>query len=264
MRGTKVTGREATTAEKGGIEHNQRLGRNHGGVRMKLLKFVAVLVLALSVDPGAHAAPAAAKTIAVVSVLPPSGHFFHIALIRFGNACKLFDLAGFNLESTIYAAAGSVLSPTYKLVRMSVPPGSQIHTSNTEVMGAFKSFPTVGEQVRQMAQPLPAADFYLVAWGRHTDARCMDYPRPYGIGITTYQFAAAKVHTLVELFLVDAHTLQTLASRSVSADAPLAGFEWKEEAQVVSTQDMGRIRSAMQNLLGSSVATRVREMVSGQ
>ncbi len=62
----------------------------------------------------------------------------------------------------------------------------------------------------------------------------------------------------------DAHTLQTLASKSVSADAPLAGFEWKEEAQVVSTQDMGRIRSAMQNLLGSPVATRVREMVSGQ
>ena len=73
-----------------------------------------------------------------------------------------------------------------------------------------------------------------------------------------------KVHTLVELFVVDAHTLQTLASENVFADAPLPGFEWNEEAQLVSSQDMGRIRSTMQNLLGSSVATRVREMFSAQ
>jgi hypothetical protein len=234
---------------------------------MKSFKFVILLVLALNVRSGAQAAqPAqpAAKTVAVVSVLPVSGHFFHIAVIRFGNACKLFDLAGFNLENTIYTAAASVLSPTYKLVRMSVPPGSEIHTSSTEVMGAFKSFPTIGEQVRTMAHPQPTADLYLVAWGQHTHNRCMDYPKPYGIGVTTYALGNAKVHTLVELFVVDAHTLQTLASKGASADAPLPGFEWNEEAQLVSSQDMGRIRSTMQNLLGSSVATRVREMFSAQ
>lgn len=200
----------------------------------------------------------------MVSVLPVSGHFFHIAVIRFGNACKLFDLAGFNLENTIYTAAASALSPTYKLARMSVPPGSEIHTSNTEVMGAFKSFPTIGEQVRTMARPQPTADLYLVAWGRHTDNRCLDLPKPYGIGVTTYALGKAKIHTLVELFVVEAHTLQTLASKNVFADAPLPGFEWNEEAQLVSPQDMGRIRSTMQNLLGSSVATRVREMFSAQ
>ena len=234
---------------------------------MKSLKFVTLLVLALSVRSGAQAAPPAqpaAKTVAVASVLPASGHFFHVSVIRFGNACKLFDLAGFNLENTIYAAAASVLSPTYKLVRMSVPPGSEIHTSNTEVMGAFKSFPTIGEQVRKMAHPQPTADLYLVAWGRHTDNRCMDVPKAYGIGVTTYALASAKVHALVELFVVDAHTLQTLVSKNISADAPLPGFEWNEEAQLVSSQDMGRIRSTMQNLLGSSVAMRVRDMFSAQ
>jgi hypothetical protein len=233
---------------------------------MKSLKLVTLLVLALSVRSGAQAAPPepAAKTVAVASVLPASGHFFHVSVIRLGNACKLFDLAGFNLENTIYAAAASVLSPTYKLVRMSVPPGSEIHTSNTEVMGAFKSFPTIGEQVRTMAHPQTTADLYLIAWGRHTDNRCMDVPKAYGIGVTTYALANAKVHTLLELFGVDAHTLQTLVSKNVSADAPLPGFEWNEEAQLVSSQDMGRIRSTMQNLLGSSVATRVREMFSAQ
>jgi hypothetical protein len=234
---------------------------------MKSFKFVTLLVLALSVRSGAQAAqPAqpAAKTVAVVSVLPVSGHFFHIAVIRFGNACKLFDLAGFNLENTIYASAASILSPTYKLVRTSVPPGSEIHTSNTEVMGAFKSFPTVGEQVLKMVHPKPTADLYLVAWGRHTDNRCLDLPKPYGIGVTTYALGNAKVHTLVELFVVDAHTLQTLDSKNVFADAPLPGFEWNEEAQLVSSQDMGRIRSTMQKLLGSSVATRVREMFWAQ
>jgi len=36
------------------------------------------------------------------------------------------------------------------------------------------------------------------------------------------------------------------------------------EAQLVSSQDLGRIRSTIQNLLGSSVATRIREMFSAQ
>lgn len=240
---------------------------HNGGVQMKAFKLVTLLVLALAVRSGAQAAQQAqpgTKTVGVVSVLPVSGHFFHIAVIRFGNACKLFDLAGFNLENTIYAAAASALSPTYKLVRMSVPPGFEIHTSNTEVMGAFKSFPTIGEQVRNMAHPQPTADLYLVVWGRHTQNRCLDLPQAYGIGVTTYPFGNAKVHTQIELLLIDGHTLQTVALKAAFADGPLPGFEWNEEAQLVSSQDMGRIRSTMQNLLGSSVASRVRAMFSAQ
>ena len=174
-----------------------RSSRSFGGTNrsaaprggQKSLKFVTLLVLALSVRSGAQAAPPsqpAAKTVAVGSVLPASGHFFHVAVIRFGNACKLFDLAGFNLENTIYFRCR--IYPVADLQASANVRAAGVRDSHVEHRGyggVQVVFPTIGEQVRTMAHPQPTVDLYLIAWGRHTDNRCMDVPKAYGIGVTT-------------------------------------------------------------------------------
>jgi hypothetical protein len=87
---------------------------------MKQFRFVATalsLLLAGAVAEGAQL-PQNVKTIGVIPVLPTSGHLYHVALLRFGNQCKPFELRGANLEAATYSAASSVLS-RYKLVRLS-------------------------------------------------------------------------------------------------------------------------------------------------
>lgn len=236
---------------------------------MRTIRSVAATLVMLAASTTSHAGslPASAKTIGVLPLLPTSGHLFQVALLRFNNACKPFDLKGANLEATAYSAAAAALGPRYKAVRLTAPAGAEIHTRNTEVMGAFKSFPTIAAQIRQMAHPPQSVDAYLLVWGRAKNSECLDIPQPYGFGLTKVGSNVAAVHTYAEMILIDAHTEEELGTANMrGATAPLAGFDWKDKDKPaeVSTEQAQQIRSAMQKVFGAAVAADVRTLAPAQ
>ncbi len=205
---------------------------------MKQFRVVATvlsLLIASAMAEGAQL-PSNVKTIGIIPVLPTTGHLYHVALLRFGNQCKPFDLRGANLDAATYGAASSVLS-RYKLVRLSAPPGSVIHTRG-EPYGIFKSYPPIGAQLSQMARPQVPVDAYLLVWAEQPHSDCMDIAQPYGFGVTKRSVGEALVHGYGRVILIDAHTNEELSSVILRAQAALPGFDWKEDrpAEVSASQ----------------------------
>jgi hypothetical protein len=215
------------------------------------------------VSATAEQIPASTRTIGIVSLQPTSGHLFHVALLRFGNECKGFDLKGANLDGVVYSAASAVLAPRYKIVRVALSPGAEIRTSSTEVMGAFKSFPSIADQIRTLARPHPAVDAYVLVWSRQKDSDCLDHPQAYGVGVTkTFASSDATVHAYGQLILIDAHTNQNLATVYLrDPTTSLQSFDWKDKPAEVSDQQMQLIRTAMQKVLGAALSTELRRFV---
>src|SRR5262245_20769191 len=122
---------------------------------MQIIRSVAATLVLLAASASSYAGylPATAKTIGILPLLPASAHLFRVAMLRFNNVCKPLDLKGANLEAAAYSAAAAALAARYKTTRLTAPAGAEIHTRNTEVMGAFKSFPSIAAQIRQMAHP---------------------------------------------------------------------------------------------------------------
>jgi hypothetical protein len=225
---------------------------------------IAALCLVLASCANAHAGslPASAKTIGVISVLPASGHLSYVGLLRFNNECNSFDLKGANLESAAYGAASAALAPRYRTVRLTAPAGAEIHTSNTEVMGAFKSFPSIAEQIRHFAHPPPSVDAYLLVWGTARNSSCMDLPQAYGFGLTKMRSNPASVHAYAQLILIDARTNEELATATMrDASAPLPGFDWKDKPAEVSAEQAQQIRTAMQKVFGAAVSAAVKSLL---
>jgi hypothetical protein len=236
---------------------------------MRIIRSVAATLLMLAASTSSHAGslPASAKTIGVLPLLPANGHLFQVALLRFNNACKPFDLKGANLEAAAYNAAAAALGPRYKTVRLTAPASAEIHTRNTEVMGAFKSFPTIAAQIRQMAHPPQSVDAFLLVWGRAKDSDCLDLPRAYGFGLTKLGANPAAVHAYAEVILIDAHTDEELGTANMKgATAPLPGFDWKNQDKPaeVSPEQAQQIRTAMQKMFAAAVAADVRTLVPAQ
>jgi hypothetical protein len=213
------------------------------------------LILAGCANSEASSIPASVKTIGVISLLPASGHLLHVAVLRFTNACEPFDLKGANLESAAYSAASLALSPRYKVVRMTAPPGSEIHTKNTEAFGAFKSFPSIAEQIRRIAHPAPSVDAYLLVRARAAHSACMDNPQAYGFGLTKSAYGDAAIHTYGQVILINARTDEELATGTMrGATAPLPGFEWKDKPADISAEQAQLIKAAMQKVLAAAVS----------
>jgi hypothetical protein len=227
-------------------------------------RFVASIVLIFAACTGSRAAslPASAKTIGVIALLPSTGHLLHVGLLRFNNACKPFDLKGANLETAAFNAASRLLSPRYKVVRLTAAAGAELHTKNTEVFGAFKSFPSIAAQVRELAHPPQSIDAYLLVWGRAVHSGCLDNPQPYGFGLTRSFSGSAVVHAYAQVILIDAHTDEELATVwTRGATAPLPGFDWKNQPAEVSAEQAQQIRTAVQTVFAGGVSTEVGNLL---
>jgi hypothetical protein len=120
-------------------------------MRRALALVVAVQLLTIYVAIASAQQARPNKTVGVVLVVPSTGHLARGSWL--GNSCDFFDLKEMNLYGAVFDAARSVLSSRYRVVRVSVAPGAAIRTPNTEIFGAFKSFPPVGEQVQQFSRP---------------------------------------------------------------------------------------------------------------
>lgn len=232
---------------------------------MRPTGFVAAVVLILAACTGTRAGvlPASAKTVGVIALLPSTGHLVQVALLRFNYECKPFDLKGANLEATAFNAASRVLSPDYKVVRLTAPPGAALHTKNTEVNGLFRSFPTIAAQIRAFAHPPQSVDAYLLVWGQTRDSECQDAPRPYGFGLTrSVGGIKTNVSAFAQLILIDAHTDQELATVwTRDAIAPLPGFDWKGQPAEALPEQAQQITTAMQIAFASGVSTGVGSLL---
>jgi hypothetical protein len=229
-------------------------------------RFVAAIVLTLAACTGSRAAslPGSAKTIGVIALLPSTGHLLQVALLRFNYVCKPFDLKGPNLETAAFNAASRVLSPRYKTVRLTAAAGAALHTKNTEVMGAFKSFPSIAAQIRQLAHPPQSIDAYLLIWGQARDSECLDNPQAqgYGFGLTRFGFGKTVVSAFAQVILIDAHTDEELGTVwTRGATAPLPGFDWKNEPGELSVEQAQQIRTAVQTLFAGGISTEVGNLL---
>jgi hypothetical protein len=237
--------------------------------RMKNHLLASLAMLALTAYAPAKAAqiPASAKTIAIVPLLPVKGHFFSIAALRFNNVCRPFDLKGANLESSASNAASSVLSSRYKVVRMTTIPGAEIRTKNNQVMGLFRSFPSIGEQIRQIARPASSGDAYVLIWSQQRDSDCLDVPRAYGYGVTKgwQPWGNAVLHAYGQVILVDGRSGEDLTTLPFKIERDLPGFDWKPDKPAeVTDQQMRMIKSALQKDIGSVAAETVQRLVPSQ
>jgi hypothetical protein len=200
-------------------------------------------------------------------VVPPTGH-----LSRDGwfveKSCDFFDLKEMNLYGAVFDAAHSVLSSRYRVVRVSVAPGAAIRTRNTEVFGAFKSFPPVGEQVRQFSRAEGPVDLYLVIWSSLSANTCELHPNTpvgFGIGLTKIGSRATHLHAFGEAFVVDARTLQTSASVYLkSAFVPLDRFEWRDKRVQLTNQQWQMIKTLVPKVLSAAVQSASRRLLDGR
>jgi hypothetical protein len=204
------------------------------------------------------------KAVGVVLVIPPTGHLAHNGWFT-TPTCDFFDLKEMNLYGAVFDAARSALSSRYKVVRVSVPPDAAIRTSNTEVFGAFKSFPPIGEQVRQFSRPQAPVDLYLVIWSSLSANTCALHPNTevgIGIGLTHISSRPTHLHAFGEAFLVDARTLQRSDSVFLqSAFVRLDGFEWKGKRAELTDQQWRMIKAMMPKVLSMAVHSASKQLL---
>lgn len=227
--------------------------------RLLVLLSIAFLVMHTAIAQQVHPT----KTVGVVLVVPPTGH-----LSRDGwfveKTCDFFDLKEMNLYGAAFEGARSALASRYRLVRVAVPPGAAIRTRNTEIFGAFKLFPPVGEQVRHFARPDEPDDLYLVIWSSLSANTCELHPNMpvgYGIGLSKTGSGPTHLHTFFDAFLIDARTLQT--SRFVylqSAFVQLESFEWRANRAQLTNQQWQTIKTLMPKVLSSAAPRASRDL----
>jgi hypothetical protein len=239
------------------------LGETGDEMKSSTLLFAAVFLWA---GPSAAQSPAnlptSIKTIGVVTVVPSKIHVYRWGFID--TACDWLDIAPLHLEKAVFESATRALSPRYKVVRATVAPDAIIQTRNTEVMGAFKSFPSVGEQVRQLAHPESRVDAYLLVWSSHSANTCGLQPGVigYGMGFTKSLNNPPYVHAYGEMSIIDGSTLEQLRSRPLRpANVRIENFEWKEGLAEMTPQQRQLIPTMMAKLVSLAVFSTSKDLL---
>jgi hypothetical protein len=233
--------------------------------RVLLLVIAAWLCSRPAIAQTSQSIPPQIKTIGVVTVIPPKIHIF-----RWGNwdtACDWLDITGLHLDRAAFEGAARALSPKYKVVRTTVDPNAVIQTRNTEVMGMFKSFPPVGEQVRQISRPEASVDAYLLIWSSHDQNTCGLMPGAigYGIGLTKSLSNPPNLHVFAVVSLIDAKSLQTLWSVGLRPSTlRLDNFDWKDSLAEMTLQQRQLINALFPKMVTDAVLSTSREAFAGR
>lgn len=209
--------------------------------------------------------PPSIRTIGVVTLVPSKIHIYRWGFI--GTACDWLDISDLHLEKVVFDGAARALSTRYKVVRTTVARDAIIQTRNTEVMGAFRFFPSVGEQVRQIARPESQVDAYLLVWSSHNANICGLNPGVigYGIGFTKSLENSAHVHAYAGMSIIDAKTLEILGSRTLRpAYVQLDNFEWKDKVAEMTPQQRQFVTTVMVKLISLAVFTTSKGLLMAQ
>jgi hypothetical protein len=123
------------------------------------MKAIAALVVAALLWAGGALAqtspsiPPTIKSIGVVTVIPSKMHIYRFGVLD--TACDRLGITNLHLDRAVFDGASRAFLPRYKMIRMTVDPDAVIRTSNTEVMGAFKSFPSIVSKSGKFHAPKP-------------------------------------------------------------------------------------------------------------
>ncbi len=204
------------------------------------------------------------KTIGVVTVVPAKIHIFRSGLLD--TPCDWLDITDAHLDRVVLDSAARALSARYKLVRTKVDPDAVIRTRNTEAFGAFKSFPSIGEQVRQISRHGDQVDAYLLVWSSHSANKCAAL-RPadigHGFGFSKNLIGPPHLHTFAEMLLIDAKAVRTLSARELRpAYLRLDNFEWKDTVAAMSPQQRQLINSLLQKMVAAAVYATSTELLA--
>jgi hypothetical protein len=197
-----------------------------------------------------------------VTVVPSKIHIYRWGFLD--TACDWLDISDLHVDRAAFDGAVRALSPKYKMVRTRVDRDAVIRTSATEVMGAFKSFPSVGEQVRRISRPESQVDAYLLIWSSHVANKCELRPGVigYGFGVTKSLNNPPNLHTFAGVSLIDSKTLQTVMARELRPSyMRLDNFEWRDRFAEMSAQQRQFIQKQIPQMVRAGVASTSSELL---
>jgi len=235
------------------------------------MKAIAALVVAALLRAGGAVAqtspsiPPTIKSIGVVTVIPSKMHIYRFGVLD--TACDRLGITNLRLDKAAFDGATRAFSPGYKMIRTTVDPDAVIRTSNTEVMGAFKSFPGIGQQVRQISRAEGQVDAYLLIWSSHAADKCALKPGMIGLGVglTKNLFSPPNLHIFAGLNLRDARTLQILWSRELRPSYKrLDNFEWRDSFAELTPQQRQLISTLLPQMVANAVWSTSRELLIGR
>jgi hypothetical protein len=234
------------------------------------MKPIALLVVAVFLCADAAVAqtppniPPNIGSIGVVTVIPPKIHIHRFGLLD--TACDWLDITNLHLDKAAFDGAVRALSPRYRIIRTTVDPNAVIRTSNTEIMGMFKSFPSIGEQVRQLSHAESAVDAYLLIWSRHSENICQLTPGQvgHGFGLTKHLFDPPNLHIFAQVMLIDGRTLQPLLNVGLRPSYQrLDNFDWKDSVAALSVQQRQQINTLLSKMITDAVSATSRQALIG-
>jgi hypothetical protein len=233
--------------------------------RSHLLLFLALLWPVSTRAQSVSNIPAHIRTLAVVTVIPSKVHVFRWGFMD--HACDWLDVTSLHLEKAAFDGVSRALTSKYRVVQAKVDRDAVIRTSNTEVMGAFRLFPTVGEQVRRISHTDVPVDAYLLIWSSHNANVCELRPGiiGYGVGLTKSLANAPNLHAFAGMSIIDTKTLETLKSRELRPSViPLDGFEWKDSLAEMTAQQRQLITTLLVKLVGNASFATSKALFIGQ
>jgi hypothetical protein len=207
--------------------------------------------------------PANIKTIGVVTVVPSKMHLTRFGM--FDTACDWLDISDLQIDRIVFETAARTFPSQYRLVRLTVDRGAEIHTRNTEVMGAFKSFPGIAEQIKKFSRGSGTVDAYLLFWSSHAASNCDMNPGAigYGFGLSKNLNHPAHIHAFAGLSLIDARTSQIYwGKEAYPGYTRLDGFEWKDSVAQMPAQQRQILKGLIQKIVAAEVATTSRAMLA--
>jgi len=134
-------------------------------------------------------------------------------------------------------------------------------------MGAFRLFPTVGAQVRQIVHADVPADAYLLIWSPHNQNVCELRPGVigYGVGLTKSLVNEPNIHAFAGMSVIDTKTLEILKARPLRpAVAPLENFEWKDTLAEMTAQQRQLITTLLVKLVSTASFATSKALFFGQ
>ena len=243
--------------------------------RIASLLAATLLIAGCASRPEPVAVPASAKTIAVVSAVPPEFRVATTGMTVFENALDVVDVADWHLDDVAADAAMAALSARFQPVRAKVD--GPVKDLDTKLDKLFGGTDQLSEQVRRTVQVEKPVDLYLVVMpsGEYRGLPNINI----GVGISKVRVPFGTnppaVHTYLKLALLDGQTLKVIGEAPVrkapgkppghaaQKDHPserLDGFEWKNNWHEMSEAQQDLIRDRVKALLTESIPYTIREM----
>lgn len=238
-----------------------------------------LLTSCASEHPTPVTVPQSAKTIAIVSSIPPQIRVAETGITVLQRGYEIVQVPDWHLDDISADAASATLALRYDVVRAKTDAWIDDSVYNLDKIigrtGALSKF------VRDHAHVEKPVDLYLLI-------SLDDTPQPYdqsstvlvGVGVSKmrhiFYTLPPAVHTFVRLTLIDGKTFEVIATTPVehtprgaggilgmpesSPTENLDNFDWKDPWSKMSEAQHDVIRATLTTLLSASVTYTIKEM----